>query len=66
LFGDFDDLTAFVLAAVRADAVGELLLVAVGAFGQAHFFEGIVRAALSCTRSGVSSFRIRHFYSLFF
>ena len=42
---DFDHLTAFVLAAVRAGAVGKLLLVAVRAVGQAWRRQVIVRAA---------------------
>jgi hypothetical protein len=61
LLSDFDNFTAFVLATIRAHAVRKFLLMAVGAFRQAHFLQGIVGAALSGARGGVSTFGIRHF-----
>jgi hypothetical protein len=62
---DFDYFAALILSAVRAHAVGELLLVAVGALGETHFLEGIVSAAFAGACGGVSTFRIRHFFFLF-
>jgi hypothetical protein len=57
---DFNYFAAFVLATVRAHAVRELLLMAVGAFGQAHFLQGVMGAAFAGARGGVSTFWIRH------
>ncbi len=61
LLGDFDNFAAFILSTMRAGAVRELLLVAIGAFGQAHFLQGVMSAAFARARGGVSTFRIRHF-----
>jgi hypothetical protein len=61
LLSDFDDFTAFILATIRAHAVRELLLVAVGALRQAHFLQGVMSAAFAGARGGVSTFGIRHF-----
>src|SRR5436190_6738482 len=60
LFFDGAGLTAAIVAAVGTDAVRRLRLVAVRAFAQADWAEGIVRAALRRSRFRVSSFRIRH------
>lgn len=61
LFSDFDNFASLVLAAMRADTVRHLLLMAVGAFGKSRFFESVVGAAFTGARCGVSTFRIRHF-----
>src|SRR6266850_5523663 len=45
-FGDFDDLSALVEPAMRADPVREARLVAVGAPGDARADQVVVRAAL--------------------
>src|SRR5690242_12794889 len=58
---DFDDFASFVLTAVRADAVGQLGLVAVRALREAGRLQGVVRAARGGPLGGVSTFRIRHF-----
>ncbi len=42
LFGDFDYLATFVLAAMSANAVGQFRFVAVRALGEAGFPEGVV------------------------
>jgi hypothetical protein len=60
LLSDFDYFAALILATVRAHAVRELLLMAVGAFGEAHFFQSIMCAAFAGARGGVSTFWIRH------
>ena len=57
-FGDFDHFAALILAAVRADAVRNLGLMAIGAFGQmAGRSESCVRRAevrrLECRRFGL-------------
>jgi hypothetical protein len=57
----FDNFAAFVLAALGADAVGKLRLMAVGALGESGFAQSVVSAAVLGARVGVSSFRIRHF-----
>jgi hypothetical protein len=64
LFADLDDFAALVLAAVRADPVRELGLVAVGAFGPGGRLDRVVGAALGAALGGMSSFRIRHGNSL--
>jgi hypothetical protein len=61
LLSDFNHFTAFILATIRAHAVRKFLLMAVGAFRQAHFLQGIMGAAFTCARGGVSTFGIRHF-----
>jgi hypothetical protein len=61
LLSDFNHFTAFVLATIRAHAVRKFLLVAIGAFRQAHFLQSIMGAAFSGARGGVSTFGIRHF-----
>ena len=66
LFGDFDDFTALVLAALRAGAVRQLRLVAVRALGDAGQAQVIVRAAGRGAPLGVSTFRIRHLVSSFY
>jgi len=43
----FDDLAALILAAVRAGAMRQFLLVAVGALGKAWLLEFVVRAAVT-------------------
>ena len=45
LFFDFDDFTAFVVTAVRADSVGQAHLAAVAALHQVCRFQGVVRPA---------------------
>ena len=59
-FCDFDDFAALVLAALRAGAMGEFRLVAVGALGHAGHTEVIMSAAGGSPALGVSAFRIRH------
>src|SRR5262249_9944265 len=54
------DLAPAIVAAVRADTVRQLRLVALRALGQACAFEGVVRPALRGSRLGVSSFWVRH------
>src|SRR6476659_1233172 len=54
------DLPSAVVAAVGADAVRLLGLVAVRTLRQAGGFEGIVRAAIGRPRLGMSSFWIWH------
>jgi len=44
---DFDNLAAFILAAMRAGAMRQLLLVAVGALGEPWLLELVVRAAVA-------------------
>ena len=61
---DFDDFASLVLTAVRADAVGQLGLVAVRALRKAGRLQGVVRAAGGSPFGGVSTFRIRHFSNL--
>jgi hypothetical protein len=63
LLRDFDYFAALVLSAVRANAMRHFGLVAIGAFGQAGGRQGVVRAAGAGPLLGVSTFRIRHFYS---
>ena len=57
----FDDFAAFVLAALRANAVRQLRLVAVGALRKTGCLQRIVRAARARAPLGVSTFGIRHF-----
>jgi hypothetical protein len=52
--------TAFVVAAGGTDVVGQLLLVAIRAFGQGKRRKEIMGATLVLARMGVTSFRIRH------
>jgi hypothetical protein len=59
-FFDFEDVAALVDAALGAGAVGELLLVAVGALGDADGGKEVVRAAEGSAALGVTPFRIRH------
>jgi hypothetical protein len=47
LLRDFDHFAAFILAAMRARAMRQFLLVAVGALGESRLFELIVRAAVA-------------------
>ena len=61
----FNDFTALVLSAVRANAVRHFGLVAIGALGVGRSAEGIVSAAGLRARVGVSAFRIRHGLSTF-
>src|SRR6267143_1062250 len=60
LFFDRARLTAAVVAAVGAHAMGHLRLVAVRALAEADGLERIVRAAIGRPRLGVSAFWIRH------
>jgi hypothetical protein len=59
---DFDYFASLVLAAVRANPVGQFGLVAVRTFRQAGRLQRIVRAAAVRPPLGVSTFRIRHFF----
>jgi len=62
LFGGcFDDFPAFVLAALRADTVGQLRFVAVRALGESGFAQSVVGAAVLGARIRVTSFWIGHF-----
>ena len=65
--GDLDHFAALVFAAMGADSMGELRLMAIGALGQNGPAQRIVRAARRRTAFGVSSFGIWHFlnYSFF-
>jgi hypothetical protein len=61
LFGSgFNNLTAFILAAVRANAVRQFWFVAVGALSESGLAERVMGAAILRARIGVSSFGIRH------
>jgi hypothetical protein len=60
---DFHYFAALVLSAVRAHAVRQFGLMAVGTFGHPGSFQRIVRAARLGAPGGVASFRIRHFIS---
>jgi hypothetical protein len=64
LFGDFDDLAAFILAAVRANAVGNLGFVAIGTLGENRAGQRVVRPAGGGTALGMTSFWVRHRDSL--
>jgi hypothetical protein len=59
-FLDRENLTALVRAALAADTVGQLALVAVGAFGDAGRGKEVVAAALGSPLLGVAPFWIRH------
>jgi hypothetical protein len=62
LFGGcFDHFPAFVLTALRANPVGQLRFVAVGALGESGLAQSVVGAAVLCARIRVSSFWIGHF-----
>jgi hypothetical protein len=58
--GDFDDFPAFIVAAVRAGAVGELHFVALGALGEAGSLQRVMGAALGRATITVASFGIGH------
>jgi hypothetical protein len=60
LFVDSPDLASAVIAAVGADAVRGLGLVALGTLAEADGAQGVVRPALGRSRLGMSSFWIRH------
>ena len=47
LLRDFDNFAAFILAAMRARAMRQFLLVAVGALGKSGLFELVVRTAVA-------------------
>lgn len=55
-----DHFTALVRPAMRAYAVRQLLLVAVGALGDTGLLQGVVGAALGGPGLGMTSFRIGH------
>jgi hypothetical protein len=57
---DGNDGAAFVLAALLAGAVGQLLLAAVGAVGDADGRKKVMAAALGSALLGVAPFRVRH------
>ncbi len=59
-FLDREDLAALVGAALAADAMGQLALMAVGALGEAGGGEEVVAAALGSPLLGVAPFWIRH------
>jgi hypothetical protein len=59
-----EDFATLVRAALLADAVGKLALVAVGALGEASRGQEVVAAALRGALLGVAPFRIRHCSSL--
>jgi hypothetical protein len=59
-FLHFQNCTAFVLAALGAGAMGQLLLVAVGAFGDTRGREEIMSTAIGGAARRVAPFRIRH------
>jgi len=60
-FGDFNHFTALILSAMRAGAVGQLGLMAVGALGLAKRREMIMGPPGGGPFLGVSAFRIGHF-----
>jgi hypothetical protein len=62
LFSDFDDFAAFIFSAVRANAMGQFGLVAIGALGQNGPAQRVVRAAGGGAALGVTSFWIRHLF----
>src|SRR6266568_395431 len=64
LLSDFDYFTALVLPTVRAHAVGEFGLMAVGTFRKAGSLQSIMRAARARPLVGVSTFGIRHISSV--
>ena len=57
----FNNFPAFVPAAMRAGAVGELRLMAIRALGYARRTQGIMSAAIRGAPFGVSSLRVWHF-----
>jgi hypothetical protein len=57
---DGDDNAALVLAALLADGVGQLFLLAVWADGDAYGGEKVMAATLGGTLLGVAALRIRH------
>ncbi len=59
-FRDFDHFAAFVLAAMRAGAMGKLRFVAIGALGMAEHTQVVVSPSGGGALLGVSSFWIRH------
>jgi hypothetical protein len=59
-FLDIEDGASLVLAALGAGAMGQLLLVAGGALGDAHGGQKVVAAAKRGTARRVAPFRIRH------
>jgi hypothetical protein len=59
-FLDREDFAALIRAALAADAVRQLALVAVGALGEAGGGEEVVAAALGSPLLGVAPFWIRH------
>jgi len=59
-FLDVENGAAFVGAALGAGVVGKLLLVTVGALGDAAGGQKIVRPAIGGTARRVAPFRIRH------
>jgi len=61
ILSDFYDFATFVLPAVRANAVGQLRLMAVRTLRKARGFQGIMGSAGGGPLGGVSTFRIRHF-----
>jgi hypothetical protein len=58
---DFHYFAPLVLPAMRARPVGQLLLVAVRALGEAGRLQFVMRAAIAPAGGGMSSFRVRHF-----
>src|ERR1035438_9192270 len=58
---DFHYFAALVLSAVRANAMRQLGLMTVGAFGHPGSFQRIMRTAILGPPRRVASFRIRHF-----
>src|SRR5579862_1996194 len=66
LFDDLDHFAALVFAAMRAHAVRQLRLVAIGAFRQPTAFQGVVRPARGGALFRMSAFWIRHTMVSFF
>jgi len=61
LFGNLNHFAALVLAAVRANAMGQLGLMAVGAIGHSGARQMIMRPPRGGPPLGMSSFGIWHF-----
>jgi hypothetical protein len=59
-FLDREDLAALVGAALAADTMGQLALMAVGALGEAGGGEEVVAAALGSPLFGMAPFWVRH------
>jgi hypothetical protein len=65
-FSTLDDLFPLVIAAVSAQAVGQLGFSAFGANGQAFHFQGVMGSSFIFSGMGMSSFGLGHFSPLYF